>query len=120
VAMILEITPKPGTSWWYGKRRMYCGMESMAYLYSEEFDEKGQPLRKVARGSITGNTSTLPGGAAAPNWYMMWGALFVQDLQSGLKGDMWASNVQFNPKWPTNIFSNETLLREPRQIGFWE
>ena len=120
VATILEITPKPGTSWWYGKRRMYCGMESMAYLYSEEFDEKGQVIRKVARGSITGNTATLPDGSHPPSWYNMWGALFVQDLKSGFRGDMWASNVQFNPTWPTNIFSNETLVREPRQLGFWQ
>jgi len=120
IATILEITPKPGTSWWYGKRRMYCGMESMAYLYSEEFDEKGQVIRKVARGSITGNTATLPDGSHPPSWYNMWGALFVQDLKSGFRGDMWASNVQFNPTWPSNIFSNETLVREPRQLGFWQ
>ena len=42
VAVVLEITPKPGTSWWYAKRRIYCGLESMAYLYSEEFDENGR------------------------------------------------------------------------------
>jgi Outer membrane lipoprotein-sorting protein len=120
VAVVLEITPKPGTSWWYAKRRIYCGMESMAYLYSEESDETGRVIRKVARGNITGDLSTLATGGPAPNWYNMWGALFVQDLQSGFKGDMWASNVQFNPKWPTNIFSNETLLREPRGLGFWE
>ena len=120
VAVILEVTPKPGTTWWYAKRRIYCGMESMAYLYSEESDANGRAIRKVARGSITGDSATLASGGPAPNWYMMWGALFVQDLQSGFKGDMWASNVQFNPEWPADIFNNATLLREPRQLGFWK
>lgn len=119
VAVILEITPKPGTSWWYGKRRIYCGMESMAYMYSEESDEAGKPIRKVGRRSITGFSSKFPDGTKPPDWYMMWGALFVQDLSSGFKGDMWASDVEFNPKWPKNIFSNETLMREPRDLGFW-
>ncbi len=120
VVSILEVTPKPGTSWWYGKRRIYCGLESMAYVYSEEFDESGKPIRKVARRSITGWSSKFPDGTTPPDWYMMWGSLFVQDLTSGFRGDMWASDIQFNPNWPHNIFSNETLMREPRQLGFWE
>ena len=51
----------------------------------------------------------------------MWGTLFVQDLsRAASRATCGRRNVQFNPKWPTNIFSNETLLREPRQLGFWE
>lgn len=120
VAVILEITPKPGTSWWYARRRLYCGLENMAYLYSEEFDQNRELIRKVARGSITGYSAKLADGSPAPPWYTMWGALFVRDFQSGFRGDMWASEVQFNPAWPTDIFNTETLKRQPHQVRFWE
>ena len=119
VAVILEVTPKPGVSWWYSKRRITCGLESLAYLFDEEFDEKGQKIRTVARGLITGSEAKMPDGKPAPDWYVMWGTNMVQDFKSGFKGDMWASNVEYDPKWPTTIFSDATLLREPRKIGFW-
>jgi hypothetical protein len=119
VAVILEVTPKPGVSWWYAKRRITCGLESLAYLYDEEYDEKGQKERTLARGLITGSEAKLPDGKPAPDWYVMWGTNWVADLKSGFKGDMWASNVEFDPKWPPTIFSDATLVREPRKIGFW-
>ena len=119
VAVILEVTPKPGVSWWYAKRRITCGLQSMAYLFDEEFDEKGQKVRTVARGLITGSEAKMPDGKPAPDWYVMWGTNMVQDFKSGFKGDMWATNVEYDPKWPTNIFSDATLIREPRKIGFW-
>jgi hypothetical protein len=44
----------------------------------------------------------------------------VQDQKSGFKGDMWASDMVFDADFPTNIFSNENLVREPRQLGWWK
>jgi hypothetical protein len=120
VAAILEITPKPGVSWWYAKRRIKCGMESAAYLESEEYDEKGQAQRHVVHAIITGSEGKMPDGSAAPDWYQTWGALFVDDKKSGFKGDMWLNQLQFDPGLPTSVFTNDTLVREPRKLGFWK
>ena len=119
VAVIIEVTPKPGVTWWYAKRRITCGLESLAYIFDEEFIEKGEKLRTNARGLITGSEAKMPDGKPAPDWYVMWGTNMVLDFKSGFKGDMWASNIEYDPKWPDNIFSDATLVREPRKIGFW-
>jgi len=119
VAAILEITPKPGVTWWYAKRRLTCGLQSLGYLYDEEFNEKGEKIRTLVRDLITGSEAKLPDGKPAPDWYVMWGTDFVSDLKSGFKGDMWASDIVFDANWPTTIFSDATLVREPRKLGFW-
>jgi hypothetical protein len=120
VAAIIEITPKPGVSWWYGKRKFWCGLQTLAYLHSEEFDDKGAPQRYVVHRIKSGVDSKLGDGKPAPDWYFYWGALWGQDQKSGFRGDMWASDVVFDAEFPTNIFSNENLLREPRQLGWWK
>jgi hypothetical protein len=115
VAVVFEITPKPGTSWWYAKRKLWCGLQTQAFVRSEEYDDKGQKQRNFFRRVRTGLDAK--GGQ---EWYVYWGALFVQDLKSGFRGDMWASEMDFNPGFPTTIFSTENLLREPRQLGWWK
>ena len=120
VAAIIEITPKPGVSWWYGKRKFWCGLQTLAFLHSEELDEKGAPQRYVVHRIRNGVDAKLPDGKQAPDWYFYWGALWVDDKKSGFKGDMWASDMLFDPEFPTSIFSNENLLREPRQLGWWK
>jgi hypothetical protein len=120
VAIIVEITPKPGVSWWYAKRRIKCGLQSLTGLESQEYDEKGELQRHVIHGLITGSEGKMPDGSAAPDWYQTWGSLFLEDKKSGFKGDMWLSNLQFDPGFPTSIFTNDTLVREPRKLGFWK
>ncbi len=117
VAAVIEITPKPGVSWWYAKRKFWCGLQTLGFLGSEEYDDKGAKQRVVVHRIRTG----LDGKPdPAPDWYYYWGALWIQDLKSGFKGDMWASDMRFEPGFPTTIFNNENLLREPRQLGWWK
>jgi len=120
VAAIIQITPKPGVSWWYSKRIVKCGVQSNAALISEESDEKGQIQRVAVHGVIDGAMGKMPDGSPAPDWYQTWGSLFVDDKKSGFKVDMWLSNLQFDPNFPTSIFTNDTLVREPHALGFWK
>jgi hypothetical protein len=120
VAFIIDVTPKPGVSWWYAKRKIKCGLQSLTGLETEEYDEKGAVQRHVVHGLITGSEGKMPDGTPAPDWYQTWGALFVDDKKSGFKGDMWLSDLQFNPNFPAAIFTNDTLVREPRKLGFWK
>jgi hypothetical protein len=120
VAVVLEITPKPDVSWWYAKRRIKCGLQSLTAMESEEYDEKGAVQRHVVHGLITGSEGKMPDGSPAPDWYQVWGALFVDDKKSGFRGDAWLSQLQFDPGLPTSIFTNDTLVREPRKLGFWK
>jgi hypothetical protein len=116
VAVLIEVTPKPGVSWWYAKRKFWCGLQTLGFLRSEEYDDKGAKQRNFFHRMRTGLDSTPP----APDWYFYWGALFVVDLKSGFRGDMWASNMDFQPSFPDSIFNNDNLLREPRQLGWWK
>ena len=42
VVAIMEVTPKPGVSWWYAKRIEYLGLLTMATLYTEEYNANGK------------------------------------------------------------------------------
>jgi hypothetical protein len=44
----------------------------------------------------------------------------VDDRKSGFRGDALLSQLQFDPGLPTSIFTNDTLVREPRKLGFWK
>ena len=116
---IIDIKPKPGVNWWYGERKFWCGLESLAFVHSEEFDQAGQPIRQIDRSMITGSEGKMPNGQPGPDWYVTWGAEFVTDKKSGFRGDMWLSDLQIDPDWPQNMFSNDWLVREPRKLGFW-
>jgi hypothetical protein len=120
VAVKIEITPKPGASWWYAKRTFRCGLQTLAYLHDDDYDDKGVKERVVVHRIRTGLDAKMGDGSKAPDWYFFWGALWVQDLKSGFRGDMWASDVQMEPGFPNSIFNNDNLLREPRQLGWWK
>ena len=119
VAVVIEITPKPGVSWWYAKRKLWCGLQTMGYYQSQEFDESGKRSRTYTRQIISGSLTKTADGKPAPDWWVQWGTNFAEDFNTGFKASMWASNIEYNPAWPTNIFSNDTLLREPHKLNFW-
>ena len=102
VAVIIEITPKPGVSWWYAKRR------DKVWVGKPRWIGKSGVRRKRATTTSRNTLSyhwvsegKMPDGSSAPDWYQTWGALFVDDKKSGFKGDMWLSNLQFDPGFPT-------------------
>ena len=119
VAVIIEITPKPDVSWWYAKRRLWCGLETMAFYQSMEYDASGKRIRTYTRQIISGSLTKTVDGTPAPDWWVQWGTNFAEDFDTGFKAAMWASNIEYNPDWPDSIFTNDTLVREPHQLNFW-
>ena len=60
----------------------------------------------------------MPDGSAAPDWWVSGVPIFVDDYESGFKGDMWASrylsSIQISRQ---SIFTNDTLVREPHKLA---
>jgi hypothetical protein len=124
VVAILEVTPKPGVSWWYAKRIEYCGLMAMCTYYTEEYDASGKLIRyythlpmSAAQGNIHVGTPTGP--TNAPNWWVLWGAASIVDLDGGFISDGWIENGGFNAKTSASIFSPTTLSAQPMTLVDW-
>jgi hypothetical protein len=118
VAVIIEITPKPGVSWWYAKRRYKCGLQEMNYFYDDAFDDNGKLIRSSEKSMMTGTRLHLgtPDGPPAPDWYQSWGIMSVQDFDTGFTSDAFVTDGGFNADLPRAIFSDNTLYREPKTL----
>jgi len=117
VVAILEITPKPGVSWWYAKRIEYLGLMMMCTYYSEEFDATGKKIRYYTHLPMSGSQGTLhvggPSGPLnAPDWWLLWGAASVADLEGGFVADGWIETGGWNAKTSSGIFSATTLAAQ--------
>ncbi len=123
VNVVLEITPKPGISWWYSKRYYHCGLFTMTFEWSEEYDAKGQLIRKLTHNEVNGDAPQVhmagPRGPAAPSWMLLWGADFVQDYLGGFIMDGWVVNGGFNAPTSPAIFQEPTLYSQPQTLGVW-
>lgn len=123
VNVVLEITPKPGISWWYSKRYYHCGLFTMTFQWSEEYDEKGQLIRKLTHNVVNGDAPQVhmggPRGPRAPSWMLLWGADFVQDYLGGFIMDGWVVNGGFNAPTSPAIFQEPTLYSQPQTLGVW-
>ena len=62
----------------------------------------------------------MPDGSSAPDWYQIWGVLLSTIRRVASRGTCGYRNLQFDPGFPTSIFTNDTLVREPRKLGFWK
>jgi uncharacterized protein DUF1329 len=121
VAVIVEITPKAGVSWWYARRRYKCGLQEMNYFYDEAFDDNGKLLRRTEKSMMTGSQLHLgtPQGPPAPDWYQSWGMMSSQDFDTGFSSDAYVTVGGFNADLPRAVFSDSTLYREPRTLSEW-
>jgi hypothetical protein len=121
VVAIIEVTPKPGVSWWYAKRFMYCGLMTMAFDYSEEFDANGKLIRRLVDQPITGSQSHLggPDGPPAFDWWVHWGESDLTDFVGGFVQRGWDDNSGSNVKVSHSFYSAETLQKEPMTIQEW-
>jgi hypothetical protein len=121
VAVIVEITPKPGVSWWYAKRLYKCGLQEMNYFYDEAFDENGKLLRRTEKSMMTGSRLHMgtPAGGPAPDWYQSWGMMSVQDFDTGFTSDAYVTVGGFNADLPRAVFTDNTLYREPKTLNEW-
>ncbi|HTY55726.1 MAG TPA: DUF1329 domain-containing protein [Candidatus Binataceae bacterium] len=119
VAVILEITPKPGVSWWYAKRLYKCGLQEMNYVYDDAYDDNGKLIRSTEKAMMSGSLLHMnsPTGPAAPDWYQSWGIMSVQDYTTGFTSDAYVTLGGFNADLPRAIFTDNTLYREPKNLN---
>ena len=117
----IEITPKPGISWWYAKRYFYCGVQSMAFFHDNTFDANGKMLRKYAKPITAGSSLHMggPDGPPAPNWWAGWGTVTVEDLDTGYSSDVYPVIGGFNGDFPDSVYTDTTLYREPKSLNQW-
>lgn len=121
VAVKVEITPKPGVSWWYSKRIFYCGLQEMGYIYDYAVDSNGKLIRKYGKPAMGGELLHMhtPDGPLAPNWYVAWGMATVENLDSGYQSDAWIVRGGFNASIPDSMFTDTTLYRQPKSLLEW-
>jgi len=74
VAVILEITPKPGVSWWYAKRLYKCALQEMNYVYDDAYDDNGKLIRSTEKAMMSGSQLHVgtPTGPAPPDWHRVY------------------------------------------------
>lgn len=121
VIATIEVTPKPGVSWWYAKREFHFSLQMLQMTYSKEFDAAGAQIRYSVHTSKTGSVCHMgsPDGPPAPDWYLAWGQLSAQEFTSGFSLDSWQEICGFDAPVRTNVFSEETQLRQPQTLKEW-
>lgn len=119
--VVVEATPKPGLSWWYAKRLLHFGLFTLNMWHSEEYDSQGKQIRVMTRLLMSGSQMHMgtPSGPPAPDWWPLWGAGSVMELNSGFVQDGWILVGGFNAKVNPAIFTEATLYREPMTLGEW-
>ena len=121
VVVEIETTPKPGVSWWYAKRIIYCGLQEMAYLYDVAYDANGKVLRKSGHPIMTGEKLHMKttDGPWAPDWYAAWGMMSVENFDTGFTSDAYIVTGGFNADLPNSFFTDSTLYRQPKSLLEW-
>lgn len=124
VVTIVQVTPKPGVSWWYAKRIEYLGLMGMCTYYTEEYDANGKLIRYYTHLPMTGSNprvhvGSIDGPSNAPGWWNLWGVACVVDFQSGFVLDGWVDIGGFNAQTSASIFSDTTLAAQPMTLADW-
>ena len=124
VVAIMEVTPKPGISWWYAKRIEYLGLMGMCTYYTEEYDANGKMIRQFTHLPMTGanpivHVGSPDGPSNAPKWWVMWGVASVIDLEGGFVMDGWIEKGGFNAPTSPSIYSETTLAAQPMTLVEW-
>ena len=124
VVAILQVTPKPGISWWYAKRIEYLGLLGMCTYYTEEYDATGKMIRYFTHLPMTGSNPNIHVGSPtgptnAPRWWVVWGAASAVDLVGGFVMDGWIETGGFNAQTSPSIYSETTLAAQPLTLVDW-
>lgn len=121
VNVIIEITPKPGVSWWYAKRIYHCGLIDMHFWYSEEFDANGTMMRRFVQMPMTGSKLHLGklDGPPASDLWTIWGYASVQEFNSGFVEEGFDTSGGFNAEVPTSVYAPVSLERQSMTIQEW-
>jgi hypothetical protein len=122
VSAVIEITPKPGVSWWYARRVFSCGLMEMVLSGDQAFDASGRLIRTSSGTQLmTGSVLHMggPDGPPAPDWWTSWGAESIQELTTGYEQDAWELVAGFNAPAPASMFTDATLERQPMTLNEW-
>lgn len=124
VVAVLQVTPKPGVSWWYAKRIEYLGLMAMCTYYTEEYDATGKMIRYFTHLPMTAENPRVhvgsPSGPTnAPRWWVLWGAASAVDLAGGFVMDGYVENGGFNAATSPSMFSETTLAAQPLTLADW-
>lgn len=124
VVAIVQVTPKPGVSWWYAKRIEYMGLMAMATYYTEEYDANGKMIRYFTHLPMTGSNPNIHVGSpsgpnSAPGWWQIWGVASVVDLEGGFVMDGYIQTGGFNAPTSASIYSPTTLSAQPMTLTDW-
>lgn len=117
IALVFEITPKPGVRWWYSKLYRRIALHGGYWIGDDAYDAKGERIQTVYLRNLL-PPSDLRG--SLPQYYVHLGQMFMHEPKTGLWGigrhyepAQWDVDV---PKW---LFNPDTLLREPGSLTFW-
>jgi hypothetical protein len=121
VVAILQVTPKPGVSWWYAKRITYCGLMAMVESQDQEFDANGVKIRQADDMPKTGSVLHMggPEGPPAPDWWTSWGAQSISEYSTGFAQDAWEATGGYDADTSASMFSENTLARQPMSLSEW-
>jgi len=121
VVAVLEVTPKPGVSWWYSKRITYCGLMALMQAQDQEFDANGTRIRQSDDMPKTGSVLHMGSadGPPAPDWWTSWGAESIQEFNTGFSQDAWEVVGGYDAEAPASMFTEETLARQPMSLSEW-
>lgn len=117
LALVVEITPKPGVSWWFAKLHRRFALYGGHWIGDEAFNEKGE------RTHTSYLRHLLPPAdkrATLPPYYVHWGQLFSEEPQTGIRTTGYQEEpVVWDADLPPWLFNQDTLLREPGELIFW-
>ena len=121
VSVLVEITPKPGVSWWYARRVVSCGLMELALSQDQVFDAGGRLIRQSGQQVMTGSVLHMgsPDGPPAPDWWTTWGAESVEEFSTGFEQDAWVQTGGYNAPAPASWFTVDTLARQPMTLSQW-
>lgn len=117
LALVVEITPKPGVSWWFAKAHRRFGLYSGNWIGDEAFNEKGERIQTAYLRNLL---PPIDQRNSLPSYYVHWGQLFCEEPLTGLRTDSFqVEPVVWDAAIPAWLFNQDTLLREPSSLIFW-
>lgn len=117
LALVVEITPKPGVSWWFAKMYRRFGLYSGYWIGDDAYNEKGERIQTAYLRSILPPEDQRN---SIPPYYVHWGQLFCHEPLTGLRTDSYqVEPVVWDADIPAWLFNQDTLLKEPSSLVFW-
>lgn len=117
LALVIEITPKPGVSWWFSKLYRRFSVYSGNWMSDEAYNAKGELIQTLHLRNLLPPEDKR---ASLPPYYVHWGQIFVHEPQTGIQTRGYqAEPIVWDADLPLWLFNQNTLVREPTSLIFW-